>query len=304
MRAVVRGSLRAWARTCRAPGYLYQVIDRYGYLLANRPMATRIPGGSTISCDLSDHVQQRIYFLGLYEEILSYVFWNLIEPGMVVVDGGANVGQYSLLAAARVGSAGQVHSFEPVPEVFSRLRSSVTDNSLRNITLNQVALWNCEELIRIGMPEDMKNNLGAFTAGVPASNPTAVAVRAVGLDTYARTQELTRLDFVKLDIEGAETNAIKGARRTLSRFRPTILMEVLRVGLSRMGSSVEELWHEMRTLGYRAWRFGYSGRDCREVVDPSTLEQETLLFCPAEPPAVLFGDWNYRTVLRWAHSAW
>jgi FkbM family methyltransferase len=300
----VRGSLRAWARTGRAPGYLHQVVDRYGYLLARRPMATRIPGGATIKCDLSDHVQQRIYFFGLYELIDSYLFWNLIEPGMVVVDAGANIGQYSLLASARVGSAGRVYSFEPVPQVYSRLRSCVTDNSLRNITLNEVALWDREEVIRMGMPEHMKGNLGAFTAGISRAAADAVEVRAMRLDTYASTQELTRLDFIKFDIEGAESNAIKGARETLSRFRPTILMEIYRLGLSRMGTSVEELWRQMQALDYRAWRLGYRGRDCCEVTDPSILTQENLLFCPAQPPAVLFGDWNYRTVLRWARSAW
>ena len=267
-------------------------------------MVTRIPGGSTVICDLSDHVQQRIYFLGLYEAIDAYLFWRLIEPGMVVVDAGANIGQYSLLAASRVGSAGWVHSFEPVPEVYAKLQASVSDNSLHNISLNQVALWHREETIRMGMPEHMKSNLGAFTAGVSRTVPNAIEVCATTLDTYASTRELTRLDFIKFDIEGAETNAIRGARETLSRFRPTILMEIHRLALSRLQTSVDELWDEMRTLDYRAWRPGYSGRDCREVTDPSILTQENLVFCPGEPPAVLFGDWNYRTVLRWAHSAW
>ncbi len=304
MQAIAREALRAWARTCRAPGYLHQVVDRYGSLLANGPMPTRIPGGATINCDLADHVQQRIYFFGVYEAISSYLFWSLIEPGMVVVDAGANVGQYSLLASARVGSAGRVHSFEPVPETFSRLRDAVTDNSIGNITLNPLALWHREEAIRLGMPERMINNRGAFSAGASHSDPDAIEANAIRLDTYAGTRELTRLDFIKFDIEGAETNAIRGARETLSRFRPTILMEVCPLALSRLGTSVEELWHEMRTLDYRGWRLGYAGRDCREVTDPASLTQENLLFCPAEPPAVLFGDWNYRTVLSWAHSGW
>src|SRR5271163_2103599 len=80
MRAIVRSTLRAWARTCRAPGYLYQIVDRWGGACATWPVSTRLPGGSSITCNLTDHVQRQIFFFGAYEPIDSYLFWLLLEP--------------------------------------------------------------------------------------------------------------------------------------------------------------------------------------------------------------------------------
>lgn len=304
MRAIVRATLRAWARTCRAPGYLYQVVDRWGGTCATRPVSTRLPGGSSIICNLTDHVQRQIFFFGAYEPIDSYLFWLLLEPEMVVVDGGANVGQYSLLAAAKVGARGGVHAFEPIPETFVCLKKNLTANSLANVTANNLALWNSEETVHLGMPDDMVDNLGSYTVGAADSSSGSIEASAVSLDTYAATHALRRLDVIKLDIEGAETFALRGARTVLEEFRPTILMEVNRQALTRAGSGVYQLWAEMSRLGYRAWQPGISAEDSKQLDSPSSIIQENLFFHYRDLPDSFHQGWDFRTALRWAHSAW
>jgi FkbM family methyltransferase len=304
MRAIVRTTLRAWARTCRAPGYLYQVVDRWGGACATRPVSTRLPGGSSITCNLNDHVQRQIFFFGAYEPIDSYLFWLLLEPEMVVVDGGANVGQYSMLAAAKVGARGSVHAFEPIPDTFACLKKNLMANSLENITANNLALWNCEETVHLGMPEDMVDNVGSYTVGAADSSSGSIEASAASLDTYAVTHALRRLDLIKLDIEGAESFALRGARKVLEEFRPTILMEINRQALTRAGSGVDALWAEMSRLGYRIWQPGISAEDSKPIDSLISIVQQNLFFHYRDLPDSFYRDWNFRTALRWAHSAW
>jgi FkbM family methyltransferase len=203
--------LRCWAKTCRAPGYLYYVVDRWGARFGTKPLYSRIPGGCRLSCDLTDEVQRQIYFFGVYEPIHAYLFYQLLQPNMVVIDAGANVGQYTLLAATKVGRTGAVHSFEPVDTNFRRLSRHVAENEICNAILNRAALWNTDSRVKLGMPEGISGNFGAYSIRAQRS-AAAVEAPAVQLDMYVEKMGLTRVDLIKMDIEGAEPYAIEGGQ--------------------------------------------------------------------------------------------
>ena len=241
--------LRRWARTQRAPGYLYQLVEKMGPRFSSRLYQTRIPGGYLMNCNLRDHVQRQIYFFGAYEPVHSFLFTQLLKPGMVVIDAGANVGQCTLLSAASVGEFGSVHAFEPVPGTFALLRAHLESNGFLNVELNQAALWNEETTISLGLPDGDFANLGSYSIGAPEARVTALAT---SLDDYMERKGLERIDLIKMDIEGAEPYAILGAARGLEKFHPIIMMEIV-VTLRRTGSSPSALWKQMRALGYRAW---------------------------------------------------
>lgn len=101
----------------------------------------------------------------------AFVFTHLLEEGMNVVDAGANVGQYTLLASPIVGLRGSVHSFEPVPATFSRLRQNVDLNRLTNVSLNRAALWNKIEELQLALSSEQLGNVGAYTAHSLYRNP-------------------------------------------------------------------------------------------------------------------------------------
>src|SRR5882724_6714622 len=82
---------------------------------ASEPQICRLPGGAAIRVELAEHVQRWIYFFGVYEKDTVDWFRSNLRPGMVVLDIGANVGQYTLIAAGAVGPNGRVHAFEPNP---------------------------------------------------------------------------------------------------------------------------------------------------------------------------------------------
>ncbi len=304
IRPPARFLLRTWARTGRKNSRLFRLIERFGPRLADRPMATRLPNGCVVNCDLTEFVQRQVYFLGAFEAVESYLFTRLLRPGMTVIDAGANIGQYTLLAATAVGSTGSVHSFEPVPEVFALLRHHVGLNRLGNVRLNRIALWNEDSTVTLGLPRDDVYNAGSWTVGTTESQSPPVTADAIRLDTYAARQNLQRVDVIKMDIQGAEPFALAGAHKLLAQWHPTLMMEIHRPSLRALGSSPEQLWEELSHFGYRAWRIRPSLKNSGPVANLDAVDFENFFFHCGDLPDAITGGWPRRMPKRWACSGW
>src|SRR5207245_289260 len=96
--------------------------------------------GGRMSLDLSDYTQRAIYYCGFYEPAVVACLSRYVTPGGTFVDGGANVGYYTLWASRRVGDTGRVVSFEPNRKSFEQLNLNVQLNGLRNVSLHNSAL--------------------------------------------------------------------------------------------------------------------------------------------------------------------
>jgi len=155
---------------------------------------------------LSIEVRRRGDFAALYQVALMGNYDPILEatrPGDVVVDAGANIGAFTLLAAARVGSAGLVVAVEPEPGNFEVLRRNVETNGLRNVALVRRALL--DEAGKIVRMED---------EGVMSRvSDTGSSVETTTLDELAREYGSPRI--LKMNIEGSEGRALKGAREAL-----------------------------------------------------------------------------------------
>src|SRR5262249_32474127 len=150
---------------------------------------------------------------GIFESETVELFLKLLAPGMTALDVGANVGQYTLLAAQRVGPSGRVHAFEPTPHVAAKLRANVRLNGFRNVTVAAMAVGdNCGEATLYYVDDDGSNNILAPEPGYP----TSVKVPLITLDDYLASQGLGKVDVMKMDIEGAELKALRGSPRLLS----------------------------------------------------------------------------------------
>jgi len=157
----------------------------------------------------------------MHEPESTRFFWDAIKPGMLVVDGGANMGGYSLLASRRTGDSGRVFSFEPDPNNFRRLSARLA--KYRNVQPVQraIAAKSGESLLFL----DTFHAGHTLVDGRVSENGIRVAVTS--LDDFVREHGLPGLDVVKLDIEGAELLALDGMQQILSGARrPAILCEV------------------------------------------------------------------------------
>src|SRR5690606_15918356 len=106
-------------------------VKRLGSGLGRRTVRTKY--GFEMNVDVADFFGQRVYATGNWEDATSAVAAALIEPGAVVIDIGANVGWFTLLAASRVGVNGKVYAFEPVPPVRAQLLDNVRRNRMKQV---------------------------------------------------------------------------------------------------------------------------------------------------------------------------
>jgi len=159
-----------------------------------------------------------------------------LADASVVVDAGANIGIYSRFLARCVGPRGTVHSFEPDPVNFARLQAALS--SFPNVRLNQLALSDRTGVSVLYVSDRL--NVDHRTYPSDGDMRRAVPIRCTALDDYFKSGE--RVDLFKMDIQGFELHALRGAERVLSE-NPSLklLLEFWPFGLQSAGTSAQEL---------------------------------------------------------------
>jgi FkbM family methyltransferase len=271
MKSLLIFIFRLWARTGVALGWLYEYVDRYAYFFKNKKRFTQILGDTTMECDLQDHIQRQIYFFGAYEPIESFLLHELLEEDDVVVDAGANIGFYTLLMAQKVKS-GKVFGFEPVPKNFSTLKHNISFSPhIHKIQLQNNGLWHEKDLLQFSLDESMEDNVGSFTAGRVDRALSREACEVFPLDDFC--QGFAKLDFIKMDIEGAELSALRGAQKTIERLRPQFLIEINRRACERFGYNQEEIFMFFKKRGYKFFQVGDVVERSRWIESFSHIDQ-------------------------------
>jgi FkbM family methyltransferase len=188
-------------------------------------------------------------FRGVMEPGLTKYFCTLVKPGTVVVDVGANVGIYTLLAAKLLEGTGKIYSFEPTPRIYEILRDNVQVNSfleLGIVQLHQVAVTDRSGKARLSI---FNNDSGHNTLFRDGKADDEIDVATTSLDEILATQE--RVDIVKIDAEGAEPLIVRGMQQVIKRNpKIRILLEFAPVHLKRAGSSPLEVLDEFASFGF------------------------------------------------------
>jgi FkbM family methyltransferase len=192
------------------------------------------------------------YWLGIYEIKMSKLIENTIKGGDTVFDIGAHVGYYSLLFSILTGDIGKVYSFEPLPLNVHFLRKHIISNDIINVKIVQAALTNKDDFARF--------EEGHYADVSHLSDDGELTVKTIRLDGFVIRENISRVDFLKIDVEGAEGLVLQGAQETLTNFHPRIL-------LSTHGQKVhQECCQLLKSLGYRLIPL-----DRREVSEASEI---------------------------------
>lgn len=147
----------------------------------------------------------------------------LCRPGDCVLDIGANVGDWTVSMAARVGPLGKVIAFEPVPYLAQTIAKTARVNRHGWVEVQQIALGSAEGTAEFSVEHA---NSGGSRLGRVEGDFSHITVNTARLDAFlASRPDVSRLDFVKIDVEGFEEAVLQGARATLARFRPALLFE-------------------------------------------------------------------------------
>ncbi|HEY5450502.1 MAG TPA: FkbM family methyltransferase [Polyangia bacterium] len=217
------------------------------------PLRTvRVPyddGRTSIYADLGTPMGLLLYRYG-NRDVDIELAKKLLSPGDVFVDGGANVGLFTLAAAARVGAAGKVIAFEPGRDVRQRLTQNVALNHMTQIEVSAFALSSAPG-------EASFRTFDVAGAGLNHLGPSdgeagsVELVKLTTLDAAIGAADRRRLTVMKLDLEGAEHAALQGASEILRDVRPHLIIEVEASHLARMGSSVADVGGLLLSHGYQ-----------------------------------------------------
>lgn len=221
-------------------------------------------GDTQFKCFLREHMGGQIFFRGSYSGDQLTLMESLLNTHSVFLDAGANQGEFSI-AAARVVKQGRVLAFEPVAEYRQRLVENIALNDFRNIEVVAVALGEQESSLPI---YDKQENFtdGTRHEGLPslfASEGRHYArewVPVKRLDNVLRELAISHVDVIKLDIEGAEWAALRGATCILASSRPTLILEIARETCKAAGYEPEAFVKWLISLDYRIEKVIAGGR--------------------------------------------
>lgn len=170
---------------------------------------------------------------GYHEPLETALLRCIVEPGDVVVDGGANLGYYSVLLAELVGASGHVHAYEPEPGAFALLEANLAANRCTNVTARRAALGAVGGVGRLWV--NPGSNQGDHRTYDPGQERPVVEIEVVALDDATETVFASRAPrVVKLDLQGSEPEVVAGMGRLLDDGGPLVIVsELWPMGLAR-----------------------------------------------------------------------
>ena len=252
------------------------------YRALERPTAAPWLQGLKIWLESGDEQSHCLMKYGLYEPESLLAMERRLSPGALAVDIGANCGLFTLVAARAVAANGRILALEPSPREFARLSANVALNGFDHVRCLCVAAAETPGIAMLNIAEPPFSGHNTFA---PRFAFSAVALAEAREVPAATLDELlkgeSRCDFIKLDVEGAEFAALRGAEATIARHRPTLLVEINPAALSANGASAGELLEWLAAHGYEL-----NGVDPRNAeLTPFALEGDRTVNALAAPRA-------------------
>jgi FkbM family methyltransferase len=248
--------------------YPVKVINSFiSYLKSNlKPNFTEVHGHKMF-LDSLDTLALSIY--GVWEPLETELIKKEIKRGDVVLDIGANIGYYTLIFGKFVGEEGKVFAFEPEPNNFALLKKNVEINGYKNVILVQKAVSNKTGKIRLYLNKD---NMGAHTIYDSGDGHRCIEIEAIQLDDHFKDYD-GKIDFIKMDIEGAEGGAIQGMCNLLNKNQNVkIITEFWPSGCKRFGIGSEEYLKLLLELGFNLYEINVQEKKIKPVNIPKLLE--------------------------------
>jgi FkbM family methyltransferase len=213
----------------------------------------------------------------LFEQTEMKLVAKLLKPQMKVVDAGANIGLYSLLAARRVGDGGQIWSFEPSQTTYKFFLDNLALNDVKTVAAHRLALGDVKGELTLRAESgfgDLYRHLDY--SGNASEGDMVESVPVVTLDDFAASQKIDQIDFLKIDVEGGELCLLKGAKGLLMRSPDVVVMfESEEDWCQRSGCTAEDTFDLLRSLGFGlySWskRSGNWSTDARELNKSRTV---------------------------------
>jgi len=220
-----------------------------------KPVRVEVEPGVSLRLDPADMIGRQILFGNVWQPEVWQSISDGLSTGGVFLDVGAHIGYETLKASVKVGPSGRVISFEPNPHTLRELRANIAASHATNVTVEPIACTDIEQTLKL-YDSTSEGNSGSSSLSLANADEAKMGtlpsytVKGRPIDDVVRELGLSRLDVIKVDVEGAEYLVLRGAQKTLRRFHPKLVMEVVPFQLANMNTSVEDLLLFIRELGY------------------------------------------------------
>jgi FkbM family methyltransferase len=241
-------------RSLSAFGKLRYRLWKLGRQREGPPYRLEIPwyNGLRIFSYLGNDTSRCLFVDGCIEPNEFAYLDSILRDGMVCVDVGANEGLFTLFMARKVGPNGRVVALEPSSREFERLIANVRLNALANVEVLKIAGSDRDgdAELKIAVEEHAGHNTMREFAYQDVLEHDREKVRTRSLDGLLNESGITHVDFIKIDVEGMESNVVRGSSRVLRESRPVVLVEVQGESWRDDGRGGATVVGRLENLGY------------------------------------------------------
>jgi FkbM family methyltransferase len=238
------------------------------------------PGGVKFYVDVIDKRVTPIdtFNFNQYELEDSEMLYKLVDDGDTIFDIGANIGWYSNHLSKKLPNS-KIYSFEPIPETYAQIKKNTELNQSNNIILNNIALSDKIQTLTFYYSPTIT---GASSAAniTENENMTKLECQTNTIDKFVKEKSITKLDFIKCDVEGAEFLVYKGGAETIEKYKPIVFTEMLRKWSAKFNYHPNEIIEFFKQFGYNC----YTSHDGKlipfEKVTEETLETNYFFLHP------------------------
>ncbi len=217
--------------------------------------------GMRMKVDISKSMGESIYWRGAHDWRPIFVLDRYLKFGQTFIDVGANQGEYSIWAARKVAPSGSVIAFEPMDTLYKQLNENMRLNPFHNQLFKSLKIGLSDKPGEMNLYGKASSNEGVNTM-FPTAEHTEL-IQKIPLDTLdSQLEKLAckQVDFIKIDVEGAELQVLKGATETLVKHKPLLLIEVNEEASQAAGYTSDDILVFLRSFGYQFHEIGLRGR--------------------------------------------
>lgn len=215
----------------------------------------------SMKVDISKSMGAAFYWMGFHELNESRFLHSFLKPGMTLIDIGANQGEFALFAAKRLTS-GEVLAFEPMNVFYELLTENITLNNFTNVKAFHFGLSDVEKRVPIYLGSagaGEHEGLGTIFQS-EQRNRLVQEIEIKIFDDFIAKKSLASIDFIKIDVEGAELMVLNGARKSIEKFRPPVMIEMNEDTFRSAGYSSKEIREYFKSLHYSMYQIRKAGK--------------------------------------------
>jgi len=242
-----------------------------------------VPRIGKMILDVSSYLEADIFVVGFHsdEYLVTEALHDLLQVNQgVFIDVGANIGFHTIFASKILApKGGVVYAFEPFESNYERLNNNLHLNKISNCTIEQFGLYNEEKTVEICI-----GGLGTGNVSLASQGQYKQDIHLIRFDDYVTSNNIKKIDVIKMDIEGAELMALQGMVSAIEKFQPVIILEINPMWTKRMDTSTTELIEYLHSLDYKIFPLQENRHQApSEImhVDPNGTREVNAIALPA-----------------------